>query len=80
MTTTYTPRAMSRARPSVSSIIAAVTSRWVQALIRPSIMASRTPRWRSSATIFSAGDAGAFRTEENQVGFGLLHLDAGDLR
>jgi hypothetical protein len=40
----YTPRAMSRTRPSVSSIIAAVTSRWVQALIRPSIIASKTPR------------------------------------
>jgi hypothetical protein len=29
---------------------------------------------------FFAGDAGAVGVEENQVGFGLLHIDPGDLR
>src|SRR5438874_1498811 len=37
----------------VSSIWPAVTSRWVQARMRPSIIASVTPRWRSAATILS---------------------------
>ena len=49
----YAARTMSRISPSVSSIMAAVTSRWVQARIRPSIMASSTPFCRNAATIFS---------------------------
>ena len=60
--------------------MAAVTSRWVQARIRPSIIASSTPRWRRAFDHLVAGDAGAVGPEEDQVGFGLLHLDARDLR
>jgi hypothetical protein len=40
----YAARTVSRISPSVSSIITALTSRWVQARIRPSIIASSTPR------------------------------------
>ena len=40
----YALLAISRTRPTVSSIMPALTSRWVQALMRPSIMASSTPR------------------------------------
>ncbi len=38
------PRTISRTCPTISSICAAVTSRCVQALMRPSIIASSTPR------------------------------------
>src|SRR6266478_7731674 len=49
----YAARTISRTSTTVSSIMAAVTSRCVQALIRPSITASQTPRLRNSATILS---------------------------
>ena len=60
--------------------MSAVTSRWVQALIRPSIMASSTPRFRKRLDHLLAADAGAVGIEEHQIGLGLLHLYAADLR
>ena len=49
-----TPRARSRGRTRSSPRSGSpLTSRWVQARMRPSIIASVTPRWRSAATILS---------------------------
>ena len=76
----HAPRTISRTMPTVSSIIAALTSRWVQARMRPSIIASRTPRLRKASTILSPATPGAVGLEEHQIGLGLLHLDAVDLR
>ncbi len=40
----YAPRTISRTCPIISSIMGVATSRWVQARMRPSIIASVTPR------------------------------------
>src|SRR5882757_8927125 len=61
----YASRTISRTRPTVSSIMSAVTSRCVLAQARHHVVAA---------------DTGAIRLEEDQVGFGLLYFHALDLR
>src|SRR5439155_13643477 len=51
----YAALTTSRTCPTISSIIGAVTSRWVHARMRPSIIASSTPRLFRAATILSPG-------------------------